>query len=229
MTQPTSGCWSARTSTRLGGGWQGRGERWGETGGGCGGMWAGRVLKQQQGQVREGRIGGWVGVPALLLTVSMSAPCCCCCQYLADSPAPCCSAGCCRAPPPHLSPFVAEEEEGYVPEYGQQLKQLQVGPHAISPAHAKSQPMDGWPESWVPAAATLNLVPGLKKHLTTSFLFAAVLLVLAALPACWHCPCASPLPFIPAASLVSLTLELSCCCCFCRRQHAQPASGGRVR
>ena len=33
--------------------------------------------------------------------------------------------GWCRAPPPHLSPFVVEEEEGYMPEYGQQLKQLQ--------------------------------------------------------------------------------------------------------
>jgi pescadillo protein len=30
-------------------------------------------------------------------------------------------------PPPHLSPFVDEEEEGYVPEYGRQIKQLQVG------------------------------------------------------------------------------------------------------
>lgn len=29
------------------------------------------------------------------------------------------------APPPHLSPFVVEDEEGYVPEYGREIKELQ--------------------------------------------------------------------------------------------------------
>lgn len=30
-----------------------------------------------------------------------------------------------QAPPPHLSPFVTEDEDGYMPEYGKEIKQLQ--------------------------------------------------------------------------------------------------------
>jgi hypothetical protein len=46
-----------------------------------------------------------------------------------------------RAPPPHLSPFVVEEEEGYMPEYGQQLKQLQVrGGFCRGRAHSQAIP-----------------------------------------------------------------------------------------
>ena len=48
-------------------------------------------------------------------------------RHALSPPAPPASPASCRAPPPHLSPFVAAEEEGYLPEYGQQLKQLQVG------------------------------------------------------------------------------------------------------
>jgi hypothetical protein len=31
-----------------------------------------------------------------------------------------------QVPPPHLSPFVNNEEEGYTPEWAKQVKQLQV-------------------------------------------------------------------------------------------------------
>lgn len=32
----------------------------------------------------------------------------------------------CRVPPPHLSPFVDNEAEGYVPDYAQKIKELQA-------------------------------------------------------------------------------------------------------
>lgn len=32
-----------------------------------------------------------------------------------------------RAPPPHLSPFVNDEEEGYTPDWANEIKRLQVG------------------------------------------------------------------------------------------------------
>ena len=42
-----------------------------------------------------------------------------------------------QALPPHLSPFVNEDEEGYVPEYGQQLKELREA--ALAAKRASSQ------------------------------------------------------------------------------------------
>jgi pescadillo protein len=32
-------------------------------------------------------------------------------------------------PPPHVSPFVQDEEEGYLPDYAQYLQKLQVNIH----------------------------------------------------------------------------------------------------
>lgn len=46
-----------------------------------------------------------------------------------------------QALPPHLSPFVNEDEEGYVPEYGQQLKELREA--ALAAKRASSQKEGG--------------------------------------------------------------------------------------
>ena len=41
-----------------------------------------------------------------------------------------------KVPPAHLSPFVQQEEEGYVPDYLQSMLKLQVGPLYASASYS---------------------------------------------------------------------------------------------